>query len=174
MLDNESALGLIRYHSFYDLYWLLATKIFLGYGQNSLRAEAEMSKLLLIPLLYKDGLITHDNECTGIYQFGKKKLYIVLNKMSREDYNQNPKCIATGHDRHVKKFAAYFNPYRGFADTFTKILCQVADDWILWNFNEFVGEIQQCLSSSQGSKQRSSHWLFLVIYYKNVQTTIAW
>ena len=40
-----------------------------------------------------------------------------------------------------------------FANTFPKILCQVADDWILWNFNEFVGEIQQCLSSSQGSNR---------------------
>lgn len=168
MPDNKSTLELMRCHTFYDLYWILITYIFGKYGQGSLRAEAELSKMLILPILYEDSHIGHNDDCTALYQFGRKKLYIVLNEMARNNGVKNPACIATGHDRHVKRFAEHFNPYLGFSEKFTKILCQIADDWILWNFNEFVGQLQQCIKSTKNSaKERFALAVLGDLIYKH-------
>ena len=152
--DNKTQLRLLERFNFYDLYWLMTTKIFGRYGQGSLRAEAEISKMLLVSVLFDERKIGHGEGCTALYQFGWKKLYIVMNEMARTCETLNPKCIATGHDRHVMRFAQFFNPYgKKHETTFAKVLCQIADDWILWNFNEFVGELQQCLKGKEGSKK---------------------
>jgi len=149
MPDNKSSLELLRGYNFYELYWIMTTKIFGRYGQGSLRAEAEIAKMLMISLYYTDGTIRDDDSFASFYQFGKKKLFIVLNEMARTKGEENPSCRATGHDRHVKKFSTFFNPYEKFDDVFTRILCQNAEDWILWSFNEIVGELQQCLRAKK-------------------------
>lgn len=150
--DNESALQILRTYSFYDLYFLLTDRVFRKYGQGSVRAEAEIAKMLLVQTVFDDGFIPHDDSCTALYQFGKKKQYIVLNEMLR-DNGSRPKCVATGHDRHVIKFAQHFNPYDGYSDMYVRAVCKVSKDWILWNLNEFVGQLQQCLKAKVGSNQ---------------------
>ena len=149
MPDNVSSLELLRNNSFYDLYWIMTSKIFNKYGQSSLRAEAEIFKVVMVPIVYREGHLPRDNSPAALYQLGKKKLYIVLNEVARarNKGDRNPACIATGHDRHVKKFSKFFTPYENFNDRFTRLLCQLANDWIKWNFNEIVGELQQCLKA---------------------------
>jgi hypothetical protein len=149
--DNETALGLVRRYSFYDLYFLLGNEIFHGYGQGSLRAEGEITKMLMLEVLF-NGEVPTDGRALGLYQYGTKKNFITMNEYLR-DTEENPTCFATGHDRHVLKLATFFNPFpRSFDNTFTKILCRTCADWILWNFNEFVGQMQQCLESKMGSR----------------------
>lgn len=131
---------------------MLTTRIFNDYGQGSLRAEAELSKMLMLEVLY-NGELPRDKRALGFYQYGTKKFFITMNEYLR-DTEENPPCIAAGHDRHVMRIASFFNPYMNtFDKTFVKILCRVCSDSILWNFNEFVGQMEQCLKSKRGSQQ---------------------
>ncbi len=149
---NDSALELLRYHSFYDLYWLMTTNIFGTYGVGSSRAEAELAKMMLLPVTF-GGKVPHDtNSWISIYQSGRKKVFITLNEFLRET-TVAPKCIAAGHDRHVKKLATLFSPYNPSQNnSWIMFLCQTSSDWVLWNLNEYVGQLQQCLRSGKGSR----------------------
>jgi len=153
--NNEAALDLMTCNSFYDLYFTMTDYIFHDYGQGSLRAEAELAKMLLLPLFASEGdPLELGNEYLGLYQFKAKKWYLVQNEMLRVIGGNNPVCRATGHDRHVHTFAKLFNPYgKRNLHKFTRMLCQVIDDWVRWNFNEFLGELEQCLQSREGSRK---------------------
>lgn len=152
--DNDTALDLVRKYSFYDLYWILTTKIFGKYGQGSTRAEAELAKIILLKVAF-NGQMPDNRMGLSFYQYGAKKWVITMNEYLR-DTQPNPECIATGHDRHVLRIARFFNPYlRSFDDIYCKILCRVCKNWILWNFNEVAGQMQQCLNSGRNTKQES-------------------
>ena len=73
--DNKAALELTKRYTFYDLYWVLTTRIFNDYGQGSLRAEAELSKMLMLEVLY-NGELPRDKRALGFYQYGTKKFFI--------------------------------------------------------------------------------------------------
>ena len=150
MPTNESSIQLIQRYSFYDLYWLLTTKVFGRYGQGSTRAEAELAKILMVEEVFR-GFLPMDDSCLSFYQFGPKKMFIAINEMRRITQN-NPQCLAAGHDRHVKRYGAHFNPFaKRYDDTFSRIICLKSKDWIKWNFNEYVGQVQQCLRSGKGT-----------------------
>lgn len=153
--NNETALDLLRGNSFYDVYFDLAENIFHRYGQGSLRAEAEIVKIMCLALYeVEDDPLRMSDIYLGLYQFKSKKWFIVQNEMGRIIGGDNPTCRATGHDRHVRTFAKLFNPFPDeHLEKFTRILCKLVDDWIRWNFNEFVGQLEQCLQAKKDSSQ---------------------
>ena len=147
--DNSSALKLLSLHNFYELYWILTNNIFKTYGMSSLMAEAELTKLLMIQVLF-DGMLPSKTELLGFYQVGVKKVAIVDNEIVRYNNASNDVSRVTGNDRHVRRFCSYFNPYKqDKVDDllYTKIVCQESPEWVKWNLNEIIGEIMQSLRS---------------------------
>lgn len=150
--DNKAALELLRKYNFYKLYWILEEKIFRRYGQQSQRAEAELSKMILLEVMFDYNTESVSNNMVYIYEMGRKKAYIIDNEMARMG-EKDPECYATGHDRHVINCASYFNPYMGKDMAFVRLLCRYAKDWIKWSFNEITGQIHQGLQSTKGSSE---------------------
>ena len=61
---------LIRYHSYYDLYFILNDKIFHRYGMNGTRAEAELQKMFVLKILGKE--VLDIEETMGLQQVQAK------------------------------------------------------------------------------------------------------
>lgn len=148
---NEHSLALVRHISFFEYYEILSD-MFRPYGMYSQRAEAELAKMILIKVVYKNSPpATHD--LLGFYQVKTKKFLITLNEYSR-DTSSKPHCEAAGQDTHVEDLANLFAPQGLPANPgFPRILCTTTKDWIRWNLNEITGEMKQCLNSEPNSRR---------------------
>lgn len=149
---NETCLALVRGMSFYELYYLLTNKIFTKYGMHSMSAEAEISKILIIKVMYNNSIPAND-DLLGMYQCDFKKFIISLNEYNR-DTMTNPHCVAAGQDRHVTSLAQQFAP-EGLLTTpsFPRIVCARSKDWIRWNLNEIAGELTQSIHSNDATRR---------------------